>query len=347
MKKAMIVIICIIYLSFFGCNLFNGSEPANVAVYTKSSALENQVKNQSRGILTDDDWIFDERIITKVIGVRGVFTGICLRGDNSGQEDRFDKLGEWILFEGEETPFDLKEIQELITVENTSGAEGVLNVVCFMIKYLEMNLSFKGQESTIRIFWKHDESGTAQGGDILVKDPEDSNFKWVRFSDRTLQDQRPDNDDVVVINTFGILEGNNNLGSLVLDNFSNPDWLIDPPPWSEKEGEPGRLESYYTITSETVMNNLKITIDLSFENAATFQPYQNIGDPGNPDTEDYDTSEMPFYTIVYDGEGGVSDVQDLDGNSYTTAEFDILDILPAIQYPEVYVNVQIEEVLPE
>lgn len=58
--------------------------------------------------------------------------------------------------------------------------------------------------------------------------------------------------------------------------------------------------------------------------------------------DEFDTSSMPFFTLV--GESSAySDMRDLDGNSYTSDEFTLSDILPGLLYPVIPTNIRIEE----
>lgn len=323
----------------FSCNItLNNNQPAanTVDVYTKSSAL-NAAK--SKEVNTTADWIFDQpRVITEVRGVRGVFTNIWLRGEG-------DTGSEWRLFDGEAQSFDLSQLQKIIEIETPEVySPGTLNTIVMGIKYLEMDLRFKETDWTIKIIWGADENATAKSGDILVLDKTDSQFKWVTLDTRELTATRPADGNVVFLNTFGLNNGTKtNLDSFVLDNFSNAAYLIDPPPWSPHTGEEGgRLDTFFTIAKDTMDTNLEIVIDLSFENSAIFTPTKNIDDPGN-NNQAY-TTEQYFFSAGNNDQNG-SFLQTLEATPvpYSDPGFDLLDILPGLIYPEVYVHVQIQE----
>lgn len=144
-------------------------------------------------------------------------------------------------------------------------------------------------------------------------------------------------DDVVRI--FVHPSGRDNSGGFgpdfILDHFDNLAFINDPHPWSETDqGDPERLKVFYEIDDDTSAEDLDITLDLSFKNAAAFTDIR-----GKFSVQGIDTSADRF---VFNVDPDTNELYDLDGNSIDSPEFDIYDLLPGMQYPDVMVHVTVQ-----
>ena len=154
-----------------------------------------------------------------------------------------------------------------------------------------------------------------------------------------MQTDRPaDEANVVKMNNFNVA-ADNELEFFVIDNFGNPDYMNNPPPWpgGSDYADSERLANYLELNEELAHADLEITLDLCFENAATFLPYRNIADPSSGNG--YDESEQTFYEITTPGDV----LQNLQGHAYNTSDFTLLDLLPGLIYPEVYIHITVTQ----
>jgi len=352
--KWLLFISIILFSTLYLSSCSKDNDPINrinptISIYTKSSALDFSTSGGRNGrvsVILGDDWAYDELIYITVLGIRTKISGISLNGDlgDPGAPTEAKTPGNWELFSDSTIVFDLKNLQELMTTENSRIiSKGDLNSVRFKLEYIELDVVFKGIENTIRVYWKDDEVAGARAFDILIKDS--NNFKWIDPINKTLHDVRPEDLDSALRVFIHPLEIEGITGQLILDHFANLDYINEPPPWTFKyeqiQSVTGRLNVFYTINDETTSGKeFEITLDLSFRNSLAFKEEKGKGDLYGIDSTD--ENRFVFYTI--EKEGDWPEIYDLDSNSITSPEFDIYDLLPGLSYPAALVHVSVDEV---
>lgn len=310
-----------------------------------SSAIADNSGERSLDI-SNEDWYFSSEgiIWLKVVNVRGKLHSLSFVGDLQGPistEGHLELLSNQSLF------FDLSESNILTSIDDAQIHHyGELNKIILGLLYLEMDVQFKGDESTFRFYWSDDEESEAKGGDILVKS--DGQFRWVDPLDQNiLFETRPAGlNDVVRVRNGGVPDDDEWDDAVFdIDTYSNIEFMNNPFPWErpeeyDNEGSDfdigGRLDPFYEITSSTVAHNLIITLDLSFVGAASFK---------NEVTKNDET------TIYWNFEERIDDetdepydvITDLEGNDISADEFDFMDIFPCIAYPGISGHVTVEE----
>ncbi len=311
----------------------------NVSVYTLSSSIEENNLKSAKITENEEDIIWSKEhagLNLKVVGVQGVLEKIWLMA-NSG--------GELVLFEDREIEFDLSELQKLIDSEQkVIHSFGDLNTVNVKIKYLDITVLFKGERHIIRQVAQDGGVPGAKVWDLMLKDPASGQFKWVTLDTRQLVDQRPANENNVVrMNSFATDNGEQEF-CLGMDNLSNKKWIRNPPPWNKNlivETNGGRFAIFYTLSESSINKELDVYLDICFANAACFCAYKSIGDPLYGFYVAFDTNNYSFFNVL--NEGQLDDICDFEGNTFNSDEFTITDILPGMGYPDVIVNVTVEE----
>ncbi len=350
MKKMCVVLIVLI--SILACEDSSSDSDSSSSAKTTDVRLKSSALAARELTTGGTDWKREhDHLFAKVTGVRGKIRKLILSGES-------DPPAMWTLFSGKEAEFDLSSLETLLSVdtdETVLDQAGELNTISLYISYLDIDISFKSETATLRLYWEDDSEVGSKKGDILVKDG--TAYKWMKLDDRTLTDARPADANTVKVNSANVLNASgteSNIFPFVLDNFSNADYIKDDSPWNTFQGDAGRLDSYYTISNDSLEKGLVITLDLSLESAAQFYPYaKEEPTPGADDVFVY-TSE-PYFDIEWDYDGNgtadgnyqegaeVLNIKDLDGNTVDSAEFTIADILPGLTYPDIHINVQVEE----
>ena len=318
----------------------------DVSVFTLSSSIEeNNLKSAKVEGLGDDFlWINGGlSLYLKVVGVEGVLERIWLMANDDNTIG--EQGGELVLFENKEIKFDLSGLQKIIESEQkTITRLGNLNTVNIAVKYIDITVLFKGEKYVIRQIAQNEGVPGAKVWDLMLKDPVSSEFKWITFNSRQLVSQRPTNDENVVrINAHESDNGETNFW-LGMDNLSNKDWIRKPPPWrknADVSTNGGRYAIFYTLDETSVNKQLEFYLDICFSNAAIFCPFRAINDPANPNSPQSDIYSHVYYSVINDWT--FEDIQDLEGNPYSSDEFTITDILPGMLYPNVIVNVTVDE----
>ena len=305
---------------------------------TKVSLVSTALSEQNKSLVIDStDFVWDQSedisnpvgwFYVKVTGIRGLVHGINFMGEGDGK-------GSWKLFKDKNINFDLKSIQELLeTDESQLDVEGHLSSLIMYVSYIDLDIQFKGIKSTLRCYYKNVPNNGAKEGDILYLDPSDNSFKWVSVEGRALHSTRPI-DGVARINFHNLNKGKSNVIVFGADNFTDVEWINNPPPWSDTGHRPGN-RIFYNLTEDNFIKNHDIVIDLSMMKAAVFSAHVHIKDGT------YFDSEMPWfsYTVPF---SGLENIKDLDGNSVLSEEFTVLDILPGLLLPYCMCNIQVTE----
>ncbi len=303
-------------------------------IFVVSTAFNDPNKS---AFLDETDFIWDQGedtsnpfacVHTKVTGIRGLLHGINLMGEGQGR-------GSWKLFKDENIDFNLKDIQELLETDQSElDEEGHLSSLIFYVSYLDIDLQFKGVKSTLRCYYKDDSETSAKEGDILYLDPSDNTFKWVVVDGRKLHKERPTST-VACINFHNLNKGKKNVIVFGADNYTDIEWINNPPPWTDSGHRKGSI-TFYDLTEENFVKDHDIVIDLSMMKAAMFSAHPHIKDGS------HFSNEKPWfnYAIPYEG---LEKITDMEGNALTSEEFTILDILPGLLLPYCMCNVKVAD----